>query len=174
MTNLYIKQKVWSIKDRFTVYDELQNVLYTAESKVFSVSKQFWLKDNNDNLLRYIHSKVWSILPRFYVEAEEGGDILATINQEWSFFHKKFTIAEYDWHVLGDFFDHEYSIRKGDAKTGPIVATVSKRWFSWGDTYQISIVDDSDIPDVLCTILVIDYVIALSQSSSVHVSSSSH
>ena len=173
MTNLYIKQKVWSIKDRFTVYDESENVLYTAESKAISVSKQFWLKDSNDNVLRYINAKIWSLLPKFFVHAYEGGDILATINQEWSFLHKRFTVAEYDWHVEGNFLDHEYIIRKGDPKTGPEVASVSKRWFTWGDTYEISIADEKDIPDVLCAVLVIDYVISLA-ASSVHVSSSSH
>lgn len=173
MTNLYIKQKVWSIKDRFTVYDGSENVLYTAESKAISVSKQFWLKDNNDNLLRYIHSKIWSLLPRFFVQADENSDVIATIHQEWSFLHKKFSIPELGWHVEGNFFDHEYVIRSGDPKTGPEVASVTKRWFSWGDTYEISIADDKDIPDVLCAVLVIDYVISLS-SSSVHISSSSH
>ena len=57
-----------------------------------------------------------------------------------------------DLEAKGDFLDHEYVFRRGDHE----VATVSKRWFSWADTYGIEIADSEDDVLILASAVVVD------------------
>ena len=57
-----------------------------------------------------------------------------------------------DWHVHGDFWDHEYEI-EGAVGT---VAAVSKEWMTWGDSYEIRVGDNVDEVLALAVVLVID------------------
>jgi uncharacterized protein YxjI len=50
--------------------------------------------------------------------------------------------------------DHEYEISRFDH----LVARISKRWFSFNDSYGIEIADDEDQVLLLCTAVVIDMV----------------
>ena len=52
----------------------------------------------------------------------------------------------------GDFLDHEYEFTRG----GRTVAAVSKRWFSWTDTYGIDVVEGEDPVLILASAIVVD------------------
>jgi uncharacterized protein YxjI len=52
----------------------------------------------------------------------------------------------------GSIFDHEYSLRRGD----DVVAQVSKRWFTFTDTYGIDIAPGEDEPLVLAIAVALD------------------
>jgi uncharacterized protein YxjI len=52
----------------------------------------------------------------------------------------------------GDFLDHEYSFSRG----GSTVASVSKQWFSWADTYGVQIAGGEDDVLILASTVVID------------------
>jgi len=54
----------------------------------------------------------------------------------------------------GDFLDHEYTFTRG----GRVVATVSKRWFTFADTYGIEIEDGEDPVLILASAVVVDMV----------------
>jgi len=72
------------------------------------------------------------------------------------------------WTVKGDFWAHEYQICAGSS----VIATISKQWFTWGDTYEIDIDDNVDEVMALSVVLIIDAVIDSQNSSSATVSSS--
>lgn len=59
------------------------------------------------------------------------GAVAAVVKKElFSFFHHRFTAdvpGPDDPEARGDFMDHEYTFTRGDR----VVATVSKKWFSW-------------------------------------------
>ena len=52
----------------------------------------------------------------------------------------------------GDFLDHEYTF----SRHGQRVAAVSKRWFSWTDTYGVDVAEGEDDVLVLASTVVID------------------
>jgi uncharacterized protein YxjI len=52
----------------------------------------------------------------------------------------------------GDFWDHEYSFKRGDQT----VASVSKAYFSWTDTYGIDIVEGEDDVLIVAAAVIID------------------
>lgn len=43
----YIKQKVFSLKDKFTIMDEAQNVIYEVKGKFMSIKNKLELADKD-------------------------------------------------------------------------------------------------------------------------------
>ena len=148
--NFYLKQHVFTFGDQFTIYDRNENPRFLVEGEVFSFGKKLHITDLAGNELIYIEQKLFSFLPTYYIY--RNGREIAEVIKEFTFFKQEYTINGLNWHVTGDVFDHEYSLDDGNRT----VATVSKEWFTWGDTYEIS-VDDSVEPILaLAVVLVID------------------
>lgn len=164
---LYIKQKVFSWADKFRVYDEYENDKYFVEGEVFTLGKKLHLYSLDGDELAYIHQKVWSFLPKYFIN--RNGEDVAEVVKEFTFLRQEYTVEGLDWTIEGDFWAHEYQINSENG----VVATISKRWFTWGDTYEIDIADNADEVMALSVVLIIDAVID-SQNSSAAVNSSSH
>ena len=84
--------------------------------------------------------------------------------QLFTFFRCKFTVdvpGPDDLEARGDFLDHEYTFERG----GRVVASVSKQWFKWTDTYGVEVVGDEDVL-ILASAVVID--MACHQESKQH------
>ena len=64
---LYIKQKVFTWGDKFTVKDINGNDRYYVEGEVFSWGKKLHVYDMNGNEAAFIQQKVFSFLPRYFV-----------------------------------------------------------------------------------------------------------
>ena len=156
---LYIKQKVFSWGDKFRIYDEYENDKYYVQGEVFSLGKKLHLYNQSGNELAYIHQKLLSFLPKYFI-SRNGTDV-AQVIKEFTFFRQEYTVDGLGWNVKGDFLAHEYTI---NAPNRPI-ASISKRWFSWGDTYEIDIFDNADEIMALCVVLIIDAVITSSNNS---------
>ena len=148
--NLYVKQKVFSWGDQFTVYDENGNERYGVQGEVFSWGKKLHVFDLAGIECAFVRQKPFSFLPRFYI-SQNGRDV-AEVVREFTFFHPTYTVKGLGWRVEGDLFAHEYEITDG-MRT---VVTVSKQWMTWGDAYEIRISPDVDEIHALAVVLVID------------------
>ena len=157
---LYIKQKVFSWKDKFYVKDENGNDRYYVEGEFFSLGKKLHIYDMNSNEIAFIHQKVLSFLPRFLVFI--GGIQVAEIVKEFTFFRNKYRIEGLGWDVDGDFMDHDYEI----THMGRPIVAISKEWFTWGDSYMLDIADNVDPVNALSVVLAIDCVIEMQRRSS--------
>lgn len=157
---LYIKQKVFSWKDKFYVKDENGNDRYYIEGELFSLGKKLHIYDMNNNELAFIHQKVLSFLPRFFVYI--GGTQVAEIVKEFTLFRNKYRIDGLGWEVNGDFMDHDYEI----SNNGRPIVIISKEWFTWGDSYLLDIADNVDPINALSVVLAIDCVIEMQRRSS--------
>lgn len=157
---LYIKQKVFSWGDKFRIYDEFGTDIYYVEGEVFSFGKKLHLYSADGTEQCFIQQKVLSFLPKYYIiiDAVQSAEVI----KEFTFFRPEYTVVGPGWKVTGDFFNHEYSIGFWDSQ----IASVSKRWFTWGDTYEIDIADPKDVIMALGVVLIIDAVLAESHSSS--------
>lgn len=156
---LYMKQKVFSWGDKFKVYDESGAVHFLVEGEVFSWGKKLHVYDVTGREVAYIHQKVFSFLPKYYI-SHDGVDV-AEVIKEFTFLSQKYTVNGPGWSVSGDFWAHEYEITCGPQ----LVAAISKKWFTWGDTYEIDIhggidpENEAEIATVLCVVLIIDAVL---------------
>ena len=93
-------------------------------------------------------------MPKYFIN--RGGTDVAQVKKEFTLFRQEYTVEGPGWTVKGDFFDHEYEI----TSSGRRIAAVSKRWFTWGDTYEIDVAEGEDEITALCVVLIIDAVCA--------------
>lgn len=156
---LYIKQKVFSWADRFTVWDEQGNDRYFVEGEVFSWGKKLHVYNRAGEESAFIRQEVWSFLPKYYVYL--GQRQVAEIVKEFSLFFPKYRIDGLGWEVNGDFWDHDYEITKN---CRPIVS-IHKTWMSWGDCYEVEIADPADEIIALAVVLAIDCVLAAQRNA---------
>lgn len=162
---LYMKQKVFSWGDKFKIYDEFENICYLVEGEIFTWGKKLHVYDRAGREVAFIHEKVFSFLPKYYI-SHDGIDV-AEVIKEFTFLTQRYRVNGPGWNVSGDFWAHEYEITDGSQ----VVASVSKRWFTWGDTYEIDIHDcidpdnEAEMAMVLCVVLVIDAVLDSSAGS---------
>lgn len=154
---LYMKQKVFSWGDKFTVVDERMDRVYQVEGEVFTIGKRLHVMDANGGELAFIRQKVWSFLTRFFVEVQ--GREVCEIVKEFSFFRPRYQISgALNWRVEGDLWAHEYEIVDGD---GRCVMRMSKHWFTWGDSYEMDIDRIEDALACVCVALAIDAAMAV-------------
>lgn len=147
---LYLQQKVFSIGDKFTLYDESGAERYFVQGEVFSFGKKLHIMDTAGNELAMIRQRLMTFLPRYSVEI--GGAVVAEIVKKFTFFHNEYTIEGLGWTVHGNMFDHDYEIYSGNA----VIARVSKQWFTFGDAYEIEISPNAHLVTALAVVLVID------------------
>ena len=151
-----MRQKLLSLADNFTIKNEQEQDVFLVKGKVFSFGDKLSFQDLAGNELVFIDQRLLNWSPTY--EIWKQGELLAVVKRElFSFIHHRFTVdvpGPNDLEAEGDFLDHEYMITRG----GSVVATVSKRWFSWADTYGIEVADGEDDVLVLATAVVVDMV----------------
>jgi len=161
---LYIKQKVFSWGDKFTIKDAAGNDRYWVKGEVLSWGKKLHVYDMADREVAFIKQEIWSFLPRFYVFC--GEKQVAEIKKEFTFLFPKYSIEGLGWEIEGSFLAHDYEI----TKNGRSIVSISKEWMTWGDSYELEIADPADEIVALSVVLTIDCVLAASSGNSVSVS----
>lgn len=147
---LYIKQKVFTIGDKFSIYDVNGNEMYTVQGEVFTLGKRLHLYDTIGNELAYIEQKLFNFLPTYDVYVR--GMHICRVIKKVVFFSQSYDVVGLDWQISGDFFAHNYDI----TKNGALIASVNKEWFTLGDSYKISFGHGVDTIAALAVVLVID------------------
>ena len=149
-----MKQKLFSWGDDFHIKDEAGNDLYFVDGKAFSFGDKLSFQDLAGNELAFISQKLLSWGKTY--EIERDGRIAAVVKKSlFTFFKCHFTVdvpGPDDLEAEGDFTDHEYTF----TRHGEIVAHVSKKWFSWTDTYGVDIAEGEDDILLLASTVVID------------------
>lgn len=139
---LYLRQAVFSIGEKFTFYDERENPVFTASGSFFSLPKNFTLYYNQEPVL-FIERAFLSFLPKYTLYDLPSKQLACTVKRNLSF-NKNFVISapHGDYAIDGSLFGYEFDIVSPD---GQKIASVHKRYISWGDTYEIFI-DENEIP----------------------------
>ena len=149
---LFIKQKVFSWRDRFFIKDETGNDRYYVEGEAFSWARKLHVYDMEGHEVAYIEQQLWTWMPKYRIYRH--GTPAALIRKEFSFFHPKYTMEGAGWEIEGSFWEHEYVIRAD----GREIAAVQKEWLTWGDFYVLDVEDGWDEVLALAVVLTIDCV----------------
>lgn len=158
MRKLYIKQKVFSMSGKFSVKDAEENEVYFVEGSLMKIPKTFSIMDDTRKEVALISKKTFSFLPTFFVEVH--GKETLTIRKEFSFLKARYTIEGAGIEVHGNWWDMNFEVYRN----GKLIGTVGKKWFTWGDSYQLEILDEETEPLLVALVVAIDYAKA-SQSS---------
>lgn len=159
MSRLYMRQKVFSLGERFTIKDENQVDKYFVRGSFLSIPKRFELEDKNGNCLATITKKVFSFLPKFFVEVD--GEESLTITQEFTFFKKRYRIESSDIQVRGDWWDKHFEV----LRQGKKIAHINEKWFTWGDTFEVDVYKEEDEHIVIALVVAIDFVKSSEQAA---------
>lgn len=151
----YIKQRVFSIRDKFRVLDESQRELYTVEGKFFSISNKLELLNANGVQILNANKKVFSIMPKYFIYTPQG-DLLAEVQRKFAL-RPRFivTVDNEELDVEGSFWGHSFGVMRN----GQEVASISKKVISWGDTYEINIADELNTELYLFIVIIIDQIV---------------
>lgn len=149
-----MRQKLWSWGDDFVVKDETGRDVFYVDGKVFRIGNQLSFQDMQGNELAFIRQKLLAWGPTYEIYGR--GQLRAVVKKAiFTFLHCHFSVdvpGPDDLEATGDFTDHEYTFERG----GRVVATVSKRWFSWTDSYGVDIAEGEDEILILASTVVID------------------
>ena len=149
---LYIKEKVFTWTDQFTVMDEDGADKYTVEGELFSWGKKLHVYNRHGAEVAFIKQELFTFLPRFTVFA--GGREIAQVKKEFTFFIPRYTIEGLGWEIEGSLWEHDYQI----TKAGKPIVTIRKEWMTWGDSYELDIANPADEIIALAVVLTIDCV----------------
>jgi uncharacterized protein YxjI len=152
MRRLFVDQKLWSLRERFSVDDEDGGAVYTVEGSLFQIPKQFSINDPSGRQRARVWKKPVSWLPRFFVEVD--GVQVATISKQFTFLRPRYTIDGPGLTVTGDYWDMSFEL----TLDGALVGRVDKKWMSMHDKYAIEIERPDDELVVVGIVLAIDYV----------------
>ena len=149
-----MKEKLFDFGDDFVIRDENGREAFYVDGRVLAIGDKLVFKDREGRELARIEKKLLSWGTTY--EVYRGGRQVATVKKSlFSFLHCTFTVdvpGPGDLEARGDFLDHEYTFTCGD----DVVARVSKKWFSWRETYGIDIREGEDEVLLLACAVVIE------------------
>ncbi|GHV04848.1 hypothetical protein FACS1894217_00770 [Clostridia bacterium] len=148
---LYIKQKVFSWRDKFAVWDEQQHDRWFAQGKVFSWGRKLQIFDEQGREAAFIRQKIMTLMPKYFIEIE---GVTYTLAKELTLLKPRFRLENADWTISGNFLGHEYEVLNGSEQ----VMSLSRQWLSWGDSYELDIPRPENELLCLCVALAIDCV----------------
>lgn len=147
---LYIKQKVFSWRSRFTVTDENGGVRYMVVGELLTFARKLHVTDGAGKEWLFIREKLWTFLSRYELWTE--GAYAATIRRDFTLFRPHYTFEGSGLTITGNFWEHDYEF----LMDGVPVGSVKKAWFTWGDFYELTIDDPGLELLLLGAVLVID------------------
>ena len=149
-----MKQKLLSWGDDFVIKDESGRDVFYVDGKAFSLGNQLTFQDMRGNELASIRQTLLACGPTYEIHGR--GELKAVVKKAlFTLLHCRFSVdvpGPDDLEARGDFTDHEYTFERA----GRTVATVSKRWFAWTDTYGVDIDEGEDDILILASSVVID------------------
>jgi uncharacterized protein YxjI len=149
-----LKEKLFSINDRYLIKDESGADVYQVAGKALRLTDTLKLLDLEGKELASIREKFLSWGPTYEIHRD---DALAAVVKKSLFTIGRchFTVdvpGPDDLEAQGDFFDREYVFRRGKR----VVATVSRKLISLADSYVVEVQDDEDSLLVLASAVIID------------------
>jgi uncharacterized protein YxjI len=149
---LYIKQRIFSIGDKYDVYDANENVVFDVKSELFTIGAKLHLCDVNGNELYYIKRKLTFMLAEY--EIYQNNILCAVISQEFALFRSKLNVesSQGNFEIEGDLFSMDYDI----IRNGQYFGSIHKRWLSWGDSYELDIPDEENAGFLCALVIAID------------------
>ena len=143
--------------DDYRIKDQAGRDCFYVDGKAFSFGDKLSFLDMAGSEVAFIDQKLLAWGPTY--EIYRDGQLFAVVKEKlWTFLKNRFTVdvgadgpGPGDLEVEGDFLDLEYQF----LRDGGVAAQVSKKWFSWSDTYGVDVADgEDDVLILACTVVV--------------------
>lgn len=156
----FIKQKVFSLKDKFNVVNGNQETLFQVEGKMFSLRNKLNLMDPSGATLFTAQKKLFKIFPEYIILSNDGTEV-ARVKRKFSILTQKYDVFEgnNEMDVEGNFLGHSFQVNKN----GRIAASIIKKYLSFGDSYVIDVEDENNAVLYLFIVIIIDQIAQAAQ-----------
>lgn len=151
MHTLYMKQKALSLRGRFSIKNEQEQDRYLVEGSFMKIPKSFSITTTDGKEIATITKKTLSLRPKFFVEVD--GQTM-TIEKEFSLFKARYTIDAAGIEIDGNWWDMDFQVKR----QGEVVGQVEKKWLSFGDSYEIQVIDAAMETILIALVVAIDCV----------------
>ncbi len=147
---LLFKQRMFSWLDSYDIFGETGEVIYTVKGKL-AWGHCLKIFDGQGQVLGVVKERIFAFLPKF--ELYLGEQYIGCISRKFTLFRPQYFIDCKGWQVSGDLLEWNYQVLDGE---GRMIATVTKEFFHWTDTYMIEVEHAEDALGVLMLVLAID------------------
>ncbi|MBQ1786747.1 MAG: LURP-one-related family protein [Turicibacter sp.] len=149
MKTFYIKQRIFTITDRYFVYDQYQQPTYEVNGKFFTIGDELTLTNLKGDELFRIKQRIMSLFGAYDVYKQN--KLCATIKRRATLFRPKLDIESDDgnFEIEGDFWDYNFSI----LKDGHTIGTIEKEWLTLRDSYKLT-VNDSELETLFISMVI--------------------
>lgn len=156
---LFVKEKLFSIHNRYYIYNENEEIEYEIESKAISIGDKTTIYDKNHKAIAYIEQEIFHLMPHYNVYMND--EYKFQIKKKFKFFRNDYELSNL-YTVEGSIFNLDFAIKNTDGKE---IALVNRKFISIGDKYQIEILNEEDIYIILTIIVAITNDVDRSQSN---------
>jgi uncharacterized protein YxjI len=149
-----MRQKVLCWGDDYLIRDEQGRELFLVDGRAFSFGDSLSFQDMQGRELAHIRQRLMSWGKTYDIVRD--GRTTTVRKHLFTFLSCTFEVdvpGPDDLEASGDLLDMEYQFRRLD---GDVVASVSKRWFAFSDTYGVRIAEGVDPVIILASAVVID------------------
>ena len=157
---LYVNEKIFSLHNKFYVKDENDMDVYEISSKVFSIGDKTTINDMQGNKVAYIEQEIFHLTPNYNIYI--GEQFAFKITKKFQLFKNDYVLSN-GYRVEGGFMMLDFAVF--DDKNNQI-GSITRKFISIGDKYEITIDDVSKKEIVLAIIVAITNDVNRSQSSS--------
>ena len=151
MSVLFVKQKVMTVTDEFTVLDEKKTPKYFVKGNLMGKKKLSVFSDEKRKK-EIAEIKERHSLENTVYDIHIHGKKVATMKAEKSKTKPEFKVTGLHWEIKGTLFDDNFKI----TKMLETIATIHKEKMSLGDSYKVKISKDDNDLAVIALVLAID------------------
>lgn len=149
-----IREKFFRLTEDSDITDEAGQPMFQVRGHLFSIHGTIVMMDMAGNEVATVRRQLIALRPTYHI-TRHGQELAEVRKQFFSPFVDRFTIdipGPDDLHMNGSLFEHEFTVERG----GYVVATVSKRWLSFTDTYGVDVAPGQDDGLILASVLALD------------------
>ncbi len=152
MKKLYIKQKVFKITDHYPVLDENQNAVYQVDQDFKLIGNTVHVSDAHGSNVFTIDKEVFTLLPKYVVKFSNNKEI--RLHSRLRLLGKQIDVLPEELGIVleGDIFNYNFSVYRH----GTLIGTIKKQFLTWGDTYELTIIDESHQDIIVALMIAVD------------------
>lgn len=153
---LYMKAKIASIHNKIEITNEAKEPVYHIQSKVLSLHNVTYLRDAEGGDVATITGKVVSLHDIHRIEMHDG----RTVELRSELLHLTRDVLDIEalgWRLEGDIVQHNYQLADSQ---GQVLARTHRKWLTLHNTYELEIVDETDMDLIVAVLVALDKIVA--------------
>ncbi len=158
---LRIKAKILSVHEKMDVLDENDEVAYRVSRKAISVHDKTRIENAAGDEVASFHAKVPSIHNIYYVEMANGTSF--TMKEELTHLRDHIDVEELGWQLRGrNVLAFDFGVFDAEDRE---IATAHRKLATMHGEYDIDVLEESVVDEIVALFVVITRIIALRQET---------